>query len=138
MKGTIIRSLFFILSIFLITSCNKTYKVTTSYLSGKTFDNKGYAEDQLSSEEIKANPDIAKSFLTSLGSINFIDETHVTVSYWSNGQATISSKGTYTISSNEIIMHLEKLGAIFGQVFKLESTNTLTSNGQLGKFELKK
>jgi len=132
------KKIFFTSAILLLFSCNQTYKISQSYLLEKTFEKKGYAEDQLSPEDIKANPDFAKKFLTSLASIEFVDKTNVNVSYWNNSQGMISSSGSYIIKNNEIILRLKKLGTLFGQVLRLENDKTLISNGQFEKFELKK
>ncbi len=132
------KKIFLTATIFLLISCNQTYKVSSSYLSGKTFEEKGYAENQLSPEDIKANPDFAKTHLTSLASIEFVNKKDVNVSYWNYSQGTISSSGTYTIKNNTIIMSLKKLGVMFGSSCKLENAETLISNGQFKNFELKK
>ena len=125
-------------TVLLLMACNNTYKVSKSYLAGKTFEQKGYAEDQLSPEDIKANPEFAKSHLTSLASIKFIDETKITISYWNYSQGTQASSGTYVIKNNKIVIDVDDLGAILGQKFTLDNAETLQSNGQINEYELKK
>ncbi len=122
---------------FLLVSCDTAPRVSKEYLSGKVFEERGYAEDQLSPEEAAANPVFAKEFLTSLAQIEFVDEKHVKVSYWIYSQGKMSSEGTYVVKNNEIILRLNKLNDLFGYSGKMKDEETLVTNGQFEGFKLK-
>ena len=109
----------------MVTSCNKTFEVTPSYLSGKTFIKKGYAEERMSSEDIKSNPDLAKSIVTSIASFDFINESQVKVSYWNLGQDELSETVNYSIINNQIRTSLGSMQGIFGIIQELKDSETL-------------
>ncbi|AUC76176.1 hypothetical protein [Olleya sp. Bg11-27] len=132
------KKLAFLLITFSLTSCIGNYEVSTTYLDGKIFEKKGFAEDQISPDEAKANPEFAKQTLTTLATITFVDQTTITASYWHYSQETITTSGTYVIKDNKIRVRFDDINSIFGRNFELKDAEHLTSDGQLNAYELKK
>lgn len=132
------KKIAFLLITFSLISCIGDYEVTTAYLDGKIFEDKGYAEDQMSPDDAKANPEFAKEILTTLATITFVDQTNITATYWNYSQKTITNKGTYVIEDNKIRVYFDDINSIFGRTFELKDAEHLTSDGQLNEYELKK
>ncbi len=132
MKGKYI--FYFFCTVFLV-SCKKG-KIN---LTQKVFEQVGYAKDQLSPEEIEANPEFANTFVTTRAKVEFLNDTLVNMSYWHYNQGEKSSECKYFIENSTIHCENYKEVIFLGQEFKIKNANTIVSlNGQLkGEYKLK-